>query len=271
MLLQRLAGIRDTSIKVWDTFSGREVLSLDGIESTYRLAFGKTGQKFYSQYRNGTEIWDATPWTRENKIKSKAMAFIRSSYDIDLTKDRVLQRIESTSALDKETKRLAKRIAKLYPVPSYDQIASRARRVATQPFYSRTAYENAARQCEFIADDASDDVSLILVRTLLDCRLKRNELARQRSIEIESRNPDMPKEYLWGIRLIHCLALVQMADYTIAKEQFSHALQIAEEIKTWERSEWTDYEWEDYLWGLEAELELHLAEETQGKLNSLKE
>ena len=69
----------DRTIKVWDAFTGRETLTLQGhTDFISHVAFSPDGTRLASASHDGTvKVWDARPWTPELRAQAQARSLLK--------------------------------------------------------------------------------------------------------------------------------------------------------------------------------------------------
>ena len=75
---QRLASASgDNTVKVWDATTGHELLTLKGHTNWVgSVSFSPDGQRLASASYDTVKVWDARPWTAQQRVQSQARSLL---------------------------------------------------------------------------------------------------------------------------------------------------------------------------------------------------
>jgi hypothetical protein len=107
---KRLAsGSQDQTVKLWDTETGQDVLTLKGhFDEVQSVAFSPDGTRLASASEDGmVKIWDARPWTPAAAAEREALGLLSHLFAKPLCKDDVLKHLRTAPTITPEARQLA--------------------------------------------------------------------------------------------------------------------------------------------------------------------
>ena len=105
---------RDQTVKLWDTTSGQETLTLKGHNGwVTSVAFGPDGKRLALAGGDMTvKVWDARPWTPELRAEHEALSLIHWLRDQDQSPSEWLDAIVADQTLTEPVRQRALQFAR---------------------------------------------------------------------------------------------------------------------------------------------------------------
>src|SRR5262249_28221225 len=164
----------DGTIKLWDTATGAETLTLRGHTAGVNcLAFSPDGTRLASGSIDHTvRIWDATP-LRAEALREREARFIAALYYVEHPlKSEVAELIRANPELDEATRAAALAAAEqLRPVPNRLRLSTLE--IASNPSYGHEDYLRALRRADALLELDAESAMAMVARGIALYRLGR--------------------------------------------------------------------------------------------------
>jgi len=141
----------DTTMKLWDVATGQETLTLKGHSGTINHAsFSSDGNRILSGSAadRTLNVWDARPWTMQQRVARQAADVVRGAWQKDLTKDAVLQRIRTDPGLDQAIRQKAVQLVESLNGPTAAEFNNVSWRTVRQRRSTPGSYRQALKQVQ---------------------------------------------------------------------------------------------------------------------------
>jgi WD40 repeat protein len=168
---------RDKTIKLWDTESGQEVLSLESqLTDIFGFSFHLNGWLASAGDPPGVEVWDGRPLTEKIRVEREALSLIQLLSTKPLLQAQVMDAIRTNDTIGEEVRIAALELAAKYR--DDPQVLNDASWVVIRsPYRTGQAYQHALDAMEYVCKEQPGEGDSLNTLGIAQYRSKRNQEA----------------------------------------------------------------------------------------------